>query len=109
MHPRPPLNSAKNRSVQQKKWFDLMDLGEPYPRSGHISQRKKKQRHGKRPQSQHQMGILVRKLSLWIVLVALGLAVKMLLGLSRFFDRLSQRLYKGIVPVINTLNKGDRP
>ncbi len=53
-----------------------------------------------------RMEVTVRKLSLWIVIVALSMAVKALLGLSRFFERLSQRLYKEIARTINTLNKG---
>ena len=85
-----------------------MNLGETDPQSGHISQRKKNGGTGNAPSRKTRMGMIVRKLSLWIAIIALTLTVKTLLGLSRFFDRLSQRLYKGIIPIINTLNKGDQ-
>jgi hypothetical protein len=59
------------------------------------------------PESQNEMEMLVRKLSLWIIIMALSLAVKMLLGLSRFFGHLSQDLSKGIISILNNLSKGD--
>ncbi len=84
-----------------------MNLGETTSPIRYFSWCKKNAEFGITRTAKPEIGAIVRKLGLWILIVSLSMAVKILLFLSRFFERLSQRLYRGIVPLINTLNKGD--
>ena len=96
------LFHPENWTIEQKKGFNLMNQGETPSRFWHISQRKCRAHPGRSTGK----GTIVKKLGLWIFIVALNMAVKLLLLLSRSFERLSQHLYRGFVSLIHILNKG---
>ena len=50
---------------------------------------------------------MMRELILWMTIRTLGLAVWMLLKASRLLERASENLARRLLPLLNTLRKGD--